>query len=1081
MLAQGTLPRRRCGRFPFDPGVVSTRWCALRAPRAGAARGVVLACAMLACAAASVARAQTVPTLPSAPAGGAGGPTRTVPTDTYFLVLGGYYQGNFNDALAGFQGCARGSIKAGPNLWIDSICYQTMIGECYYQLGQHDKALEAYNAAARLFVKFNDWLIPVRFPPAISPATNIAVRPVPWGQSQRNVRLGHFPDKSLISQGSLDITQVIRQGGGTVQAPVLFPLNAQEIVRCTCLAIRRRGELLGPASPHDGLTNELIAVLSRRPVQPNHWSETWIDVQLGLAFEAAGKDLQARPVLERAVVAQGEYDHPLTPTTLLALGRIALRAGEFNAATDLFAEAGYAAIPFADYGTLEEALRGGHSVHMQTNRAGLYPPLATAPEWARLSDLRYVQVSTLVMAGEALCYQGQPAAALKTLEAARVAMVRSWIQHAQLGARHQHALALAQYQSGQYPAGDAALKAALAFQKTGSLWLYHIGLTDRLYVANGLSPRVAMELFTTLLRDPTGKDWVGDPLESLSVLVHAHPSAYEHWFDVALQRTDRDYKQAATIADLGKRRRFLASLELGGRLHALRWLLEGPPEMLDEQAALDRQQLLTRFPQYARLAQQASDLRAQLAALQPAADDAAGQRDRLAKRGELARLGEAQEALLREMAVRREAAGIVFPPVRATEQLQAALPEKHAALVFHVTSRNVYGFLMTRENFAFWPIATPASLQQPIVSLLRDLGNFDANRQFKLSDLGATAWKRSGRELLDLLMKESKVELPYDFEELVIVPDGPLWYVPFEMLQTLDGNETRDLLSGLRVRAAPLMGLAAGDPRPRRQSGRVGVALGKLFPNDDADVSRAAYEEFALHVPGSELVAGTAAGAAADLVGLDGLVVLGDLAPVAKAGPFGLVPLPQERGGGGSTVADWARLPWGRPSFLVLPGFHTAAENAAVRGTPEAGQEVFLAVCGLMATGPRTLLVSRWRPAGQTSFDLVREFVQELPHVSAAESWQRAVQLARQTPLVPPAEPRVKLAEDELPPPAEHPFFWAAYLLIDTGTPPRTGTVDPPAEEAAPAAAPAPEGPNPPAAPVAPAAPAPPPAAPVPE
>ena len=46
-----------------------------------------------------------------------------------------------------------------------------------------------------------------------------------------------------------------------------------------------------------------------------------------------------------------------------------------------------------------------------------------------------------------------------------------------------------------------------------------------------------------------------------------------------------------------------------------------------------------------------------------------------------------------------------------------------------------------------------------------------------------------------------------------------------------------------------------------------------------------------------------------------------------------------------------------------------------------------------MSTGVRTILISRWRPAGQSSFDLVREFAQEVPHTSAAEAWQRAVQI----------------------------------------------------------------------------------------
>ena len=108
--------------------------------------------------------------------------------------------------------------------------------------------------------------------------------------------------------------------------------------------MRRRRELLGPAGPHDTLANELVAVLSRRPGVPNHWSEAWIDLQLGMAYAGAGRDPQAKTVLERAIVAGGEYDHPLTGMVLLELGRIALSGGDFVTAARYFDEATYAAV-----------------------------------------------------------------------------------------------------------------------------------------------------------------------------------------------------------------------------------------------------------------------------------------------------------------------------------------------------------------------------------------------------------------------------------------------------------------------------------------------------------------------------------------------------------------------------------------------------------------------------------------------------------------------------------------------------------------------------------------------------------------
>jgi CHAT domain-containing protein len=89
-----------------------------------------------------------------------------------------------------------------------------------------------------------------------------------------------------------------------------------------------------------------------------------------------------------------------------------------------------------------------------------------------------------------------------------------------------------------------------------------------------------------------------------------------------------------------------------------------------------------------------------------------------------------------------------------------------------------------------------------------------------------------------------------------------------------------------------------------------------------------------------------------------------------------------------------------------------------------------------LASGSRTVLVSRWRVGGQSTVELMREFVQELPHTSATAAWRRSVQLAADRVLDPAAEPRLKpsSAADGLK--ADHPFFWAGYLLIDTGAAP---------------------------------------------
>jgi hypothetical protein len=186
---------------------------------------------------------------------------------------------------------------------------------------------------------------------------------------------------------------------------------------------------------------------------------------------------------------------------------------------------------------------------------------------------------------------------------------------------------------------------------------------------------------------------------------------------------------------------------------------------------------------------------------------------------------------------------------------------------------------------------------------------------------------------------------------------------------------------------------------------------------------------------------------------IDRLVVFDELSPAALTDPYGWSPLPTERTRLSGPLSEWFLLPRRGPDEVILPGYHSACESplkkldisrrsgrgAAVE-TLGPGNEIFLSLCGMMSTGTRTVLLSRWRSGGQSSLDLVREFTQELPHTTPADAWQRAVQVVANSPLISDSEPRVKKssgehADTDPAQRATHPFFWAGYLLVDSGSP----------------------------------------------
>ena len=818
-------------------------------------------------------------------------------------------------------------------------------------------------------------------------------------------------------------------------------------MRCTCLALYRWRELLGPVAPRHPLTHAVLNALAQRPALPAHWSGAVFEVELGLAYMAAGKNNEAMKSLTAGIVAGG-FDHQVTCYALLGLGQLSMMSGNVAAAKGFFLEASASACNFNDLTVVEEALRYGYSAHMVGNQLQMYEPLAAATTWAAAQGMINLQTSMLALSADNFCAIERPNEALGLLGTATVACSGTNILIGRLGAKLNFLKALASYELAEGVAGNVSLAAAMTFQAGGSLWLFHITTVDTLWQANTLTDRSAMDLFELVLRDPTPADWATDPMESLTVLVAPHLHAYEHWFELAMNR--KEHERALEISDLrgvtGSCRR--STWAAGCSICS--WLLEGPEAVLDQEAREQRVALEAKYTGYVQRSRRAKQLQMELrqAPLTPADEEAGKEQE--AKLQELAQLSAEQEVILREIALRREPCQLLFPPIRSTKAVQEALPKGHGLLSFFSTSRHAYAFLMTNDKYGYWPIkSSPKTFVRKVQWMLQKWGNFEQNKEMKLDELADDAWKTLAKDVLDSLTTDSKAELGGDmFQELAIVPDGLLWYVPFEALQVPDGEGTTSLISKVRIRYAPTVGLAVGDPRRRRQGLNTAVALGRLFPRDEDEVSLDAYDDLSRVVPGAMAISEKLP-APSSIFGclFDRLVVYGEIAP-GNGNPYGWSPLNFNHGKQpDSALAQWLMLPWGGPDEIVLPGFRTSAEHAAKGLSPEqAANEIFLTLCGMMSTGAHTVLISRWRPGGQSSYDLVREFVQELPEMTAADAWQRSVELVSCMPVDPLMEPRIKASGQYDPPRAENPFFWAGFLLADTGSLPRGSEPEEPIE-----------------------------------
>jgi tetratricopeptide (TPR) repeat protein len=964
------------------------------------------------------------------------GRTGSVIKPVYFASLEMLHRGRYKQAIKGFQQAGRNAIRFGSQRWIDSICYYTMLGETFYRAGQLDEARNNFESALNIYLQNADWMLRMKFPPQITP-NNHPPRSPTWARSRRKFVLGNFPEVFSIVRGGPQLVKGNGKSGiGNVQK--LQSLHTTEVVRCTALAIRRYTELYGPLAEYNPLLEKIQTALVKRQTSPNHWSQVWIDFPLGVAQAALGKKEVASATLQRSLVVNGKLDHPLTGAALLELGRLNLNESRYDQAANFFQAAALSAAYYNQLLVTQEAFNLAFIAHAASGRGGVPPNFADAAIWAKRNNLDEMLASLLIRTAEGFANAGNTKEATATLNRVQPILRRNKITSSRIGAEANYVGFVIAMIRGDAKTASQYLVDAMQFEKFGSVRLFHVLLVDRAYLQGSIRDRVAMQLFEKVLGEPPAVVWRHEPLEAWSQLLIPQFAPMEHWFNAALKR-DKPL-EAMQIIDRLHRARFYDTQSLGGRLLNLRWVMQSNALALPQAAKLQRQEFITAFPKFVELDRKVKEIREEIKQDPLSPDDVRVRKKQEKRLKNAAKIARDQEKMLLKMVVRREPIEVVFPPLRTSEEIQNRLGEGEAILMLHVARQAHYGFLMTKDNQRGWRIESPEDVLSHLKNLLRAMGHHEANSSVKLSDMKANQWQQPAQELLESITTGAKVDIGKNITDLTIVPDHLYWYVPFEVLPA-GGQNSTILLSETRIRYAPTLGLSVGDGRGRKQSGDWAIIQGQLFPGEDSELATNIAEEVSKLVPKSNLISQSFKLHGHTFVSLlDGLLVWDDLDNVNQK-PLQLAPLQIDRGKEGSTIQDWMTIPWNSPDVILLPGFHTPTENALkkikLKGINRVGDELFLTSMGLLGAGSRTLLVSRWRTGGTITADLLREFIQELPNTSAADAWQRAVQIIDQTPIDYDSEPRVESDPEGPSVTGGHPFFWSGLLLIDPGDPVR--------------------------------------------
>lgn len=1019
----------------------------------GGMHRVVGACLVAIVFASPVAGQVVLPPTMGAPRG-----AESVPTPNHELALAALAAGDYAAAATIAEGDYQGGVRIGAQRWIDSIASSALLGECLYELGRFGDAATRYDESMISFATHGEWLRALQFQQ--QPLRPVAGgRVATWGRSERNTAPAAIPETVAMRQKAAD-PQTVLQRGGVLAADYDRLVRPQEIMRLFVMAIYRHRVLLGDLATESGGLDAATKVLMRRPALPNHWSQSWVDIALGATYWSQGKHDLAAPLLNRGLMVGNGLDHALTSWGLIILGRMALDGDRPQQAAKLFEEATYAAADFGDARALEEAFALAATAHAMAGTKGVPATIKAGCDWAR-GKLPVLRARLLAIEAERLVAAGDTRGAAATLRDIDGQLLRGEAGQGTLGGMAAYAGGRIDYASGDVAAGDARLEAALAIARQRSPRLFQTArLVDLLAAgSSAFSDRQAETLFATLLADPDGRDFAIDPLGSLATLATSRTAAFDAWHTVALRRGEEGAIEAAEAA---VRHRWTSVQPLGARRLALDRLLSADPRTLAPAAAAQRASLLGGRPELAAVVDRMTQLRGTFAAALAAGPGAGGDGNAaIAAPDWEAYLGLAarRSQFTAEIAAGRDAVPIDFPPLTSTAEIRRRLAPRQLLLSFRWASSGLYGLLESKDRHASWQVRQAGGLPDEIKALAKGLCLFDPGAAVPAGRLRESDWRGSAERIERMLFENSKVTLSEGIDELVIVPDSWLWYVPFELLPVASNRgdegepEGRRLRDAFRVRYAPTRSLAVMQFEPPA-AGPVGVHAGRMVRSDKPADAEAILAHFVAAVDRvAPLTAGGRLPIPVAAAACDTLAIFDELAGEGAVASWPLVPTGS--GKGVMTFGGWLAWATTRPQRILLPGLQTAMAGGLEKLPARPGEELFVASTDLLAAGATTAVISRWRTGGKSCIDLMTEFLRD---VAAAEppdaslAWQRAVDivLAEEPDVF--REPRVKASPEAPLGSPLHPFLWAGYMLVDCGggryavePPPAAPLANPPA------------------------------------
>lgn len=992
------------------------------------------------------------------------------PMMTYYQALQAYRDGDIETAMRGFEMAERGTRTDPSGKWIDAIPMRVMVAECYWHLGHLPACRANLDAATGIAIRSRGWINSIDFS-ALNTAAQIATPANLWPEVSA-VQILPVPSKLPMHTGQVVTEQTLRVGG-VIQPPNIKSIDAVEIMRCLAIASHRRRVLLGPLAADDAISSELLEA-TKRPAELNHpLAESLLNTMRGCEYYGAGEDSTA---VDRATkYASPGGVHPLTPLTLLCALKVTASGDDLgdlsgdgrrvlvNTAQQIV----NASAALEQYEWIGEALQVAVGVADDV-QLGRVEQTALVAGRSLVQRSRMASLHCYLVAADAAISAGRVEPAAEYLQTALALTGRGDMQLPRMKAYSAYLAARVAAKNGQ------SIGSASAVEMTAALTTVNDFI---LYGGNQRRPIISMPFLyqVDILMASLGGN-VGNQSAKRILNVYASPSGIELWrqdplnalvainFDdmalhaalLRLASLENDGVGVLQQTDRVLAKRFTTQLPMQGRVLQLRTLASASTDSMWPSIRQSMENPLPAVKRVRELTQASLVIPPPAAAPAPAPADKGKPVAAAPAQGSVRSLADAQimEALLSDLALSRIGVPEVNPPRVATTDV-AEIPAGTVLLTFVIDSGRIIGTASRDGATRTWVVPGASRLPAIVSRLLQDIGAAQSRGKRVPDD--DTQWKATAAKIRSYLLPADSDWTEEGLKRIIIVPDGPLWYLPFELLPVVtnadsaqetkptkedakkkedaaqDGDQPKPAsvwADAIELEYAPTPGLALRHVAAATSADRIAMISGNFFAVRDAQANESMLADV-MQTADNPLVTSLAAAPPTDRIGLDigHLIVAAPVTP-NLIGPLAtqLVPADSAGGRGGGdwdTLRDWVRFPASGPKSVFLPGLRTSAATPKVGD----GSELFFPMVSLQSSGVREVGLSRWPTGGASAATVLSEVVSELPHTSLAAAIRRGTVVLRQTELSLSREPLLGKADSEVTElTGAQPLFWATYL-----------------------------------------------------